>query len=77
MKNIKSKLSTICAIIIAVSVPIGVLIHAGTIPFPLWANDVLICIDGIAVALIGVLNGRNSDGSVKSEGQLSSKQPNI
>jgi|WetSurMetagenome_2_1015567.scaffolds.fasta_scaffold1739831_2 hypothetical protein len=77
MKNIKSKLSTICAIIIAVSVPVGVLIHAGTIPFPVWANDILICIDGIAAALIGVMTGRNSDGSIKSDGQLSSKQPNI
>jgi hypothetical protein len=75
MKNLKGILSSICAWINAFCG--GLLLLSFASEYPKWV--MIVC--GIAVLAANtttqVLNGRNSDGSVKSEGQLSSKQPNI
>jgi VIT1/CCC1 family predicted Fe2+/Mn2+ transporter len=63
MKDLKNTISTICAFVIAICG--AILGLATTIVLPTWAVTICTIFLAVATAVIGVLTGRNSDGSKK------------
>lgn len=69
MKNIKEILSTICAVVIAIC---GVMagLNATVLGLPTWVTTVGIIGVAIGTAIIGVLTGRNPNGTTKTPIQV-------
>lgn len=69
MNNIKSILSTICAVAIAIGGALAGL-NATVLGLPTWVTAVGAIVVTIATAIIGILTGRNPDGTVKTARQV-------
>ena len=67
MKNIKDTISTICGLIVAIC---GSLLAASfAASFPQWLQITLGVLVAVATAVLGFFQGRNADGSKKSDNQ--------
>ena len=61
MTNLKDTVSTICGIVAAIALPLS--LAGDKIGFPLWLTILFGTIGSIAGGIIGVLTGRNADGT--------------
>ena len=72
MKNLKDTLSTICAIAIAIgSVLSGV--NVAVLHWPGWVTGLGAVMFALGTAVIGVLTGKNPDGSTKTQEQINAQ----
>ena len=65
MKNLKDTVTTICGWIIALGGAVLAMTVSGTLAVPEAVVGVLTFIVGLATAILGILQGRNPDGSKK------------
>lgn len=69
MSNLKDTLSTIAGIMLAIGGVIAALPTQGVV-LPEWAVTVGLVLMGLGGAIMGILQGRNADGSAKTAAQL-------
>jgi len=74
MKNWKDTISTICGIIIAICGAGSGLIWGLGINFPAWVTPVALFLAGLAGLVLGILQGKNADGSTKTQSQLAAQK---
>ncbi len=74
MKNWKDIISTICGIIIAICGAGSGLIWGLGITFPSWVTPVALFLAGLAGLVLGLLQGKNADGSTKTVKQLTAQE---
>ena len=70
MNNLKDILSTICGVIIAICGAGTGLIWQLGITLPHWISVVAIALAGVAVIVLGLLQGKNPNGSTKTPTQV-------
>lgn len=69
MKNIKDKLTTVCALLIAVCTAVFALPSQGVV-LPTWAIPVATVTAGVCGAIIAYFSGKNPNGTKKSQSQV-------
>jgi len=70
MKNWKDIVSTICGIIIALCASGTGLIWGIGVTFPEWVTPTALFLAGLAGLILGLLQGKNADGTTKTPKQL-------
>jgi hypothetical protein len=71
--NLKDVVTTTCAIVIAACAGVLGAEHAGQLQLSPTVSGILTLIPFIATAVIGVLTGKNPDGSTKSAEQVTNQ----
>ena len=73
MNNLKDILSTICGVIIAICGAGSGLIWLLGVTLPTWVSILAIALAGVAVIVLGLLQGKNPDGSTKTPEQINNQ----
>ena len=73
MNNLKDILSTICGVIIAICGAGSGLIWQLGVTLPKWVSILAIALAGVAVIVLGLLQGKNPDGSTKTPEQINNQ----